>query len=119
VKDENGDLLADSHNILNRLKNCCSQLLNVHRQIKVHTPEPMVADSCAFKVEIAVANFKLYKSPGSDQILAETLVSEIHKFINSIWNKNELPHKWKEFIIVPIYKKGNSTDCNTYRGVSF
>jgi hypothetical protein len=30
VKDEKGDLLADSHNILNRWKNC-SELLNVHR----------------------------------------------------------------------------------------
>jgi hypothetical protein len=29
VKNENGDLLADSHNILNRWKNYCSQLLNV------------------------------------------------------------------------------------------
>jgi hypothetical protein len=40
VKDENGDLLADSHNILNRWKNYLSQLLNVHnvsdvRQVKV------------------------------------------------------------------------------------
>jgi hypothetical protein len=30
VKDENGDLLADSHNIVNRRKNDFSQLLNVH-----------------------------------------------------------------------------------------
>jgi hypothetical protein len=30
MKDENGDLLADSQNILNRWKNCFSQLLNVH-----------------------------------------------------------------------------------------
>jgi hypothetical protein len=28
VKDENGDMLADSHNILNRWKNYFSQLLN-------------------------------------------------------------------------------------------
>jgi hypothetical protein len=40
MKDENGDLLADSHNILNRWKNYFSQLLNVHnvsdvRQIEV------------------------------------------------------------------------------------
>jgi hypothetical protein len=39
VKDENGDLLADSHNILNRW-NYFSHLLNVHnvsdvRQIEV------------------------------------------------------------------------------------
>jgi hypothetical protein len=31
VKDENGDLLADAHNILNRWKNYFPQLLNVHR----------------------------------------------------------------------------------------
>jgi hypothetical protein len=47
VKDENGDLLADSHNILNRWKNYFSQLLNVHnvsdvRKIDVHTAEPLV-----------------------------------------------------------------------------
>jgi hypothetical protein len=29
VKDENSDLLADSHSILNRWKNYFSQLLNV------------------------------------------------------------------------------------------
>jgi hypothetical protein len=29
LKDANGDLLADSHNILNRSKNLFSQLLNV------------------------------------------------------------------------------------------
>jgi hypothetical protein len=30
MKDENCDLLVDSHNILNRWKNYFSQLLNVH-----------------------------------------------------------------------------------------
>jgi hypothetical protein len=49
VKDENGDLLADSHNILNRWKNYFSQLLNVLgvsdvRQIEIHTAEPLVPD---------------------------------------------------------------------------
>jgi hypothetical protein len=49
VKDENGDLLADPHNILNRWKNCFSQLLNVH------TGEPLVPNH-PFEVEIAVAS---------------------------------------------------------------
>jgi hypothetical protein len=31
LEDENGNQLADSHNILNRWKNYFSQLLNVHR----------------------------------------------------------------------------------------
>jgi hypothetical protein len=30
VKDENGDLLADSYNIFNRWENYFSQLLNMH-----------------------------------------------------------------------------------------
>jgi hypothetical protein len=34
----------------------------------------------------------------------------IHKLINSIWNKEELPDQCKESIIVPIHKKGDKTD---------
>jgi hypothetical protein len=39
VKDENGDLLVDSHNILNRWKNYFLQLLNVHNVIDVRQIE--------------------------------------------------------------------------------
>jgi len=62
---------------------------------------------------------------GTDQIPTEmihegsnTLCSEIHKHINSLWRKEELPQQWKESIIVPIYKTGNNTDCCNYRGIS-
>jgi hypothetical protein len=101
VRDENGDLLADSHNILNRWKNYFSQLLNVHRvsdvrQIEIHTAEPFRSNPSPFGVEIAIAKLKRYKLLGSDQIPAEliqaggeTLQFEIHKLINSIWNKEE------------------------------
>jgi hypothetical protein len=35
-----------------------------------------------------------------------------------IWNKEELPEEWKESCIEHIYKKGDKTDCNNYRGIS-
>jgi len=47
-----------------------------------------------------------------------TICSEIHKLINLIWNKEELPGECKELIIVPIYKKDYKTDCNNYTGIS-
>jgi hypothetical protein len=130
MKDENGDLLADSHTILNRWKNYFSQLLNVHnvsdvRQIEVNMAEPLVPGPSRLEVEIAIAKLKDCKSPGSDQIPAELiqaggemLLSAIHKLINSIRNKEELPDKWKESNIVPIHKKGDKTDFNNYRGIS-
>jgi hypothetical protein len=46
------------------------------------------------------------------------LLSAIHKLINSVWNKEELPDQWKEYIIVPIHKTDDKTDCNNYRGIS-
>jgi hypothetical protein len=122
---------ADSHNILNRWKNCFSQLLNVHnfsdvKQIRrVHTAERLVPDPSRLEVDIAIAKLKKYKSPGSDQIPAELiqaggdiLLSAIHKLINSVWSKEELPDQWKEPIIVPIHGKGDKTDCNNYRAIS-
>jgi hypothetical protein len=68
VKDENGDLLADSHNIVNRWKNYFSQLLNVHRvsdvrQIEIQTAAPLVPDPSPFEVEIAIAELKRFRSP--------------------------------------------------------
>jgi len=47
-----------------------------------------------------------------------TIRSEIHKLVNSIRRKSELPEELKEFIIVPFYKKGDKTDCSDYRGIS-
>jgi hypothetical protein len=38
--------------------------------------------------------------------------------VDSIWNKEELPHQWKESVVVPIHKKGFETDCNNYRLIS-
>jgi hypothetical protein len=90
-----------------------------------HTAEPLVPEPSAFEIEVAVEVLKVHKSPGTDQIPAElikagsrTIHSEIHKPTNSVWNKKELPEEWKEPIIVPIYKKGEKTDCTDCRGIS-
>jgi hypothetical protein len=114
--NENADLLANSHNILHRWKDYIFQLLNVHmlsdiRQIEIHIAEPLVPEPSLFEVEIAIAKFKNYKSPGSDQIQAEliqaggeTRRSDIHKLINPIWSKEEFVEQWKKSTIISVYR---------------
>jgi hypothetical protein len=41
-----------------------------------------------------------------------------HKLTSSILKKDELPQQWKEFIIIPIHKKGDKIYCNNYRRIS-
>jgi hypothetical protein len=82
------------------------------RQTEIHRAEPFVPELSASEFEGVIGNLKSYKSPGVDQVPAEliqagweTLRSEIHKLIKLIWNKEELPHQWKESIVVPIHER--------------
>jgi hypothetical protein len=105
IQDENDNLIADPQNVLNRWKNFFNQVLNVHgvhdvRQMDIHTAEPLVTEPSHVEVEIAIGKLKSYKFPGTVQIPAElvkaggeTLYSETHRLICSIWNKEELPQQ--------------------------
>jgi len=95
VKDEKGDLVADSQSIVARWRNYFSQLFNVHgvkdfRQAEIHTAEPLVPKPSSAEFELAIDKLKSHKSPVIDQI----------------WKKEKLPEEWKEPIIIPIHKKG-------------
>ncbi|KAJ4428538.1 hypothetical protein ANN_24582 [Periplaneta americana] len=120
TKDENGDLLADSHSILNRWKNYFRQLLNVHRpntndrdEIEIQTAEPFIPEPTLSEVKTAIENLKKYKSPDMDQIPAQliqeggrVLSSEIYKLVLAIWKKEIVPEQWKESIIILEKKMG-------------
>jgi hypothetical protein len=96
LKNEKGDLVADSHSIMARWRNYFSQILNVHgvsdvRQTQIHTAEPLVPEPRVLEVELAIEKLKCHKSPGIDQIPAElikaggrTIRFAIHKLIISI-----------------------------------
>jgi hypothetical protein len=67
------------------------------RQKKIDMAEPVVPEPSFFDIDIAVAELKKYESPGIDQVVAKLIQAEgetlweIHKPINSVCNKKELP----------------------------
>jgi len=78
VKDEKGDLVADSHSIVARWRNYLSQLFNAHGvkdvgQAEIHIAEPLVPEPSAAEFELAIDKLKSHKSPGIDQIPAELI----------------------------------------------
>jgi hypothetical protein len=65
---------------------------------------------------------KKYKSPRSEQILAELIQAgsktfQTHEPIKSVCNK-EVSDQRKEAVILPFYKMGNKTDHSNYREIS-
>jgi hypothetical protein len=134
VKDEQGDLVVDCHSILARWRNYFSQVLNVHGvddfgQAEIHTAELPVSEPSVPDIELAIEKLKSHKSPGIDQIPAELIKAGVEKiaarFINLLFFgvrrdclREREREEWKKSIIVPIYKKGDKTDCNNYRGIS-
>jgi hypothetical protein len=84
--------------------------LNDVTQTEIHTAEPLVSEPSAHEFEMAIKKLKRRKSPGTDQISAQlikagcrTIRSEIHKLVNYIRRKEELPNELKEFIIVCLF----------------
>jgi hypothetical protein len=127
VKNEKGNLVTDCHSILARWGSHFSQLLNVHgvndvRQTEIHTSEPLVPEPSAFWFEMAIGKLKRHESTGTDQMPAKlikaggrTVLSQIHKRIIFRIRRNCLR---MESIILPIYKKGDKTNCINYTGIS-
>ena len=73
---------------------------------------------------MAIEKVMRHKSPRIYQIKTELIKagsrnfhSESHKLINFFGNKKELPEQGKKLIVLPIYKKGDKTDCSNYRGI--
>jgi hypothetical protein len=124
--DGNGDLVTDCHSILASWRNHFVLLFNAPgfnnvRQTEIHTAEPLLTEPNAFEFKMAIENLKRHKSSFIDQISGElikvgvrTFRSETHKLIISICNNEKLIEEWKESISVPIYRKGDKTDCSNY-----
>lgn len=87
-------------------------------RINLHPP------TCS-EIEKALKKMRTGKAPGMDNIAPEILKADIetsakllHPLLERIWNEEKLPAEWKKGLIVKIPKKGDTTNCDNWRGIT-
>jgi len=74
---------------------------------------------------MTINTLKKNKSPGEDGLASELLkyggeelIREVGKLIRDVWHKEEIPKERQLAMICPIYKKGDRSRYQNYRGIS-
>ena len=110
-----------------------SELLNHHPVvdesvldlIKQHDPI-MALDEVPSRgeIEASVSQMNNNKVPGMNGITAEILknggekmIDLLKQIIQRVW-ENEVPQDWRDAILVSLNKKGSTSDCSNFRGIS-
>ena len=77
------------------------------------------------EVEVAINKLKRNKAGGLDNIPPEfyrnggiTLEKVLTEVLQCIWTICCMPSEWKTAVIVPLFRKGDKTNCANYRGIS-
>ena len=77
------------------------------------------------EVLVAINRLKSRAASGSDEILPEmmkctphSLISHIVALFNSIFTQNKYPKIWSRSVVLPVYKEGDPSVSDNYRGIS-
>ena len=114
------------------------ELLNCHRPVQplvrpwVHAQQhhslrdlPSDEVPTLSEVQAAVSVLKNYKTAGVCGISPEMIkyggqdgLKMLHMLISNVWRKGAVPEDWRKALIVPLFKKGDPTIVDNYRGIS-
>eukprot|EP00399_MALV-I-05_sp_L67-4_P000160 gene160-65_t len=77
------------------------------------------------EVESALGHAKCGKAPGLDDIPVElmkyggeALVEMIHEVVLEFWRAGKVPQELKDAEMIPLPKKGDTTECDNSRGIA-
>lgn len=128
IKEEQGNIMVDEKEIMERWRRYFRGLLNeendhnIEEVVMVEGPVERIKEE---EVELALKNMKKGRAPGPTGVTSELLrgagkegVKELTRIFNEIFENGEIPEDWKGSYTVPIYKgKGDALQCGKYRGV--
>lgn len=73
-------------------------------------------------VEEAIKSIENGKAAGNDEITPEMLIylgvnrtQFLLQMCRRTWKEGKVPRDWEMAVILPIYKKGDRSDCSNYR----
>ena len=129
VKDKNGNIVTDKERVLERWAESYEDLYNDtpsgrnnENSSQDDGPIPVILKS---EVENAVLNLKIGKSAGLDDMYSEyikaggePIVQALLYLYNQVLRTGIMPDKFKQALIVVIFKKGSSMECGNYRPIS-
>lgn len=135
VRDKNGTLLTSREEQLRRWEDHFKEILNKEdsqqQWMRGRVEEiPVNGDidlECPTLEEIkdALKTLKNGKAPGKDNITAELLKVDLdtsarilYPLVQEIWINERSPTEWKRGVIVKLPKKGDTTNCNNWRGIT-
>ncbi|CAB1118615.1 unnamed protein product [Ectocarpus sp. CCAP 1310/34] len=76
------------------------------------------------EVERAAKGLKNWKAPSPPAELLKIdddepfVLGQLHTILVKVWNGRGIPREWKDATIKVLYKKGDRSNCNNYRGIS-
>ena len=128
IKDENGNVMVNSEEVLKRWEEYFEKLMNEENNRDPRTEEAEVVNkevNCISREEVknAVRNMKKGKAVGPDELSIEVwkCIRKMGiKFLTRLFNRSlmgeYMPEEWRS-VLIPIYKnKGDAQCCGNYKG---
>ena len=136
--DKKGNILTSVEDKLKRWAEHYEDLLTTNHSVDERTlrslfqdshenppPEPEPPPPNADDIRQAIGRLKSRRAPGICQITPEMIkhggeatVLWLHDIIQSVWTHEKTPQDWRDAIIIPLFKKGDTRNCDNYRGLS-
>ena len=135
IKNKTGDILREEKEIMDKWKEYFEELLNVkcERQtgddeeagIKEQKEEMRGEGMRIEEVIETVRMLKRGEAAEHDNITAEMLQNMgengfemLTELFNKIWEEERIPKDWEVGIVIPLFKKGDISNCSNYREIT-
>ena len=131
IRDNNGSVI---HSMSRRLERWAEHFSAQFNRPQSSDVEPLDLPEVSWPVPLqpptevevraVLLSLKRHKAPGSDNLPAELLregdvvAAELCSLFRMVWEGERIPSSWGDSTIIPVFKKGQRSDCANYRGIS-